>query len=310
MRTQEQDSNKTHYITTREWRTVALILMTYSLFGVASALIYTASPMIAFALLVISMVLHSSLTHEALHGHPSQNAFINALLVFPSLSFHVPYLRFKDTHLAHHLDEHLTDPFDDPETNFLDPQVWVHLSRSARLLLRINNTLLGRIIIGPMIGQLVFFRHDLKSIWRGNRRVVLGWLLHIPAAGMVIWWLFEMTSVPFWVFLVASYLALGILKIRTFAEHRAHEKARARSIIVQRRGLLSFLFLNNSFHAVHHAHPHVAWYDLPSLYWSKREYFEAKNEGYVVSSYMELVWMYFLRMKDPVPHPLWSRNKD
>ena len=127
--------------------------MTYSHFGVASALIYTASPMIAFALMVISMVLHSSLTHEALHGHPSQNAFINALLVFPSLSFHVPYLRFKDTHLAHHLDENLTDPFDDPETNFLDQQVWVHLSRSARLLLRINNTLLGRIIIGPIISQ-------------------------------------------------------------------------------------------------------------------------------------------------------------
>ena len=50
-------------------------------------------------------------------------------MVFPSFLLLIPYLRFKDTHLAHHHDPALTDPYDDPESNFLDPAVWAQLPR-------------------------------------------------------------------------------------------------------------------------------------------------------------------------------------
>ena len=105
-----------------------------------------------FALMVLCMTLHSSLTHEALHGHPTKNPYINALLVFPSLSLLVPYLRFKDVHLGHHRDEFLTDPYDDPESNFMDPDLWQSVPKGMQRVFRLNNTLLGRMVIGPLLG--------------------------------------------------------------------------------------------------------------------------------------------------------------
>ena len=111
------------------------------------------SALLAFALLVLCMTLHSLLNHGALHGHPTRNPFINALLVFPSLSLLVPYLRFKDLHLAHHRDEFLTDPYDDSESNFVDPDLWHRLPKPVKNLLSLNNTLMGRMLIGPLLGQ-------------------------------------------------------------------------------------------------------------------------------------------------------------
>ena len=49
-----------------------------------------------------------------------KNIHLNAALVFPALSFTIPYMRFRDTHLAHHVDSRLTDPYDDPESCYLD----------------------------------------------------------------------------------------------------------------------------------------------------------------------------------------------
>ncbi len=35
-------------------------------------------------------------------------------------------------HMAHHRDAILTDPYDDPESNYLDPAVWARLPRPLR----------------------------------------------------------------------------------------------------------------------------------------------------------------------------------
>ena len=82
---------------------------------------------LGMVLVTLSAALHSSLCHEALHGHPTQRAWVNEALVFPALTLFIPYRRFRDTHLAHHNDARLTDPYDDPETCYLDPAVWVGL---------------------------------------------------------------------------------------------------------------------------------------------------------------------------------------
>ena len=54
--------------------------------------------------------LHVSLQHEVLHGHPTSNRFLNELLIFPSVTFWLPYQRYRDMHLIHHNDFNLTDP--------------------------------------------------------------------------------------------------------------------------------------------------------------------------------------------------------
>ena len=107
-------------------------------------------------LLAFLIALHSSISHEILHGHPTKNDFVNSIFVFPAVGIFIPFLRFKDTHLEHHKNENLTDPYDDPETNFIDPNKWENLGFFAKFILNINNTLLGRMLLGPIISCLLY----------------------------------------------------------------------------------------------------------------------------------------------------------
>jgi fatty acid desaturase len=253
--------------------------------------------------LTLAVTLHSSLQHEVLHGHPFRSRPLNEALVFLPVGLCFPYGRFRDLHLAHHRDETLTDPYDDPESNFLDPRVWAGLARWRRRLLRLNNTLLGRMAIGPGLSIIAIVRDDARAIVRGDRGIARDWALHLAGLVPVALWM-SWAPIPLWAYLVSAYLGMSVLKIRTFLEHRAHEKARGRSVVVEDRGPLALLFLNNNLHVVHHARPGVAWYRLPALYAAGRDEYLRRNEGYRYASYGEVFRRYFLRAKDPVPHPL------
>lgn len=286
-----------------EWPTLALMAVCYGLWLIGTLIWWP----LGVVIVALAAALHSSLTHEVLHGHPFRSNFWNASLVFPPLTLVVPYLRFKDTHLAHHREPLLTDPYDDPETNFLDPDVWEKQPLWLRVILQINNTLAGRMVLGPAIGTWSFWKGDWALIKAGNRRVILGWVLHFAGLPLVIGWVLY-AGMPIWAFLAATYASLSILKIRTFLEHRAHEAAPGRSVIIEDRGPLAWIFLNNNLHAVHHLHGCVAWYDLPRLYRENKARYVDRNDGYVYRSYGEIFRRYFWRAKDPVPHPLWSKD--
>ncbi|MGC1504351.1 MAG: fatty acid desaturase [Sulfitobacter sp.] len=261
-----------------------------------------------WVLLVLALTLHSSLSHEILHDGFFRSKRANNWLGMFQPGLFVPYLRFRALHLAHHRDADLTDPYDDPESAYLDPKVWAGLPRWQHHLLRFNNTLSGRITIGPVIGMAAFVRGDIRRISQGEHMVIWHWLAHLPGVVVTVW-LVSLSSVSLWVYLSACYAAMSVLRIRTFLEHRAHERSAARSVVIEDRGLLAFLFLNNNFHAVHHAHPHVPWYHLPALYHSRKDRFLQGNQGYIYRSYGQIIARYFLRAKDPVAHPLW-RPKD
>ncbi|MEY8843117.1 fatty acid desaturase [Cribrihabitans sp. XS_ASV171] len=251
--------------------------------------------------------LHSSLTHEVLHGHPFRSRYLNEALMALPLTLGIPYNRFRDLHLAHHLDANLTDPYDDPESNYLDPARWQALPRWKQVILSLNNTLAGRMVLGPIIGQLAFMAEEWRLARQGDRAVWLAWALHLPGV-VVVLWLVSLSTMPVWAYFCAAYLGLALLKIRTFLEHRAHEKARGRTVIIEDRGPLAFLFLNNNFHVVHHMNPGAPWYALPGLYRQGKSRYLAVNDGYVYRSYAEIFRQYFWRAKDPVPHPLWRRG--
>ena len=288
-----------------EWPTLIIFAATYALWAIASTILWTWSPTLAILAAALAIGQYSSLTHEVLHGHPFPNQTLSELLVFPGFTVYVPYLRFKDTHLQHHFDPALTDPYDDPESNHLEPTVWARLSPPVQLLLRFNNTLFGRMVVGPAISFWALVKGDAKAILRGEHRVTLAWALH--AAGLVpVWlWLAYVGNMPIWAYLLAAYLGWSLLKIRTYLEHRAHAAARARTVVVESQGPLSLLFLNNNFHVVHHMHPGVAWYRLPALYRSRKDHFLRRNEAYVYRSYVEIFRQHLFRAKDPVPHPIW-----
>ena len=287
-----------------EWPTLALILGCYALWALGTTVLSALWLPLGFVVTLLAITLHSSLQHEVLHGHPFASRPANEALMFLPLGVIYPYGRFRDLHLAHHRDENLTDPYDDPESNYMDPKVWVRLSPALRVILRANNTLLGRMLIGPAVSVLALLRGDLAAIRAGDRAIRRDWLLHLAGMVPVLVWLVTVAAIPFWLFVLSCYGALSILKIRTFLEHRAHELARGRTVIVEGRGPLPFLFLYNNFHVVHHAKPNLAWYRLPALYEERKEEYHRRNDGYVYRSYAEVFRRYFLRTKDPVPHPL------
>lgn len=300
----------------RGWRdeapTLALIVAVYGLWLWGTSTLWAAHPLGGWLLTTLCIAQFSSLQHEVLHGHPFRSRTANEALVFPGLTLFVPYRRFRDTHIAHHNDPNLTDPYDDPETNYLDPEAWARLSRPMRSLLRMNNTLLGRILLGPAISTVFFVRDDLRALRQSGRRTQhklrQAWALHGLGVALVLAWI-AVAAMPLWAYVLAAYAAFGLLKIRTFLEHRAEDSVPERTVIVEDRGPLAFLFLFNNLHAVHHLYPGIAWHRLPRVYAEGRDTFRARNGGYVYRSYGQVFRQYLLSAKDPVPHPHYRRGR-
>ena len=59
-----------------------------------------------------------NLQHETIHGHPTRKRAVNEAIGCWPLSLWLPYSIYRSTHLAHHRDENLTDPLDDPESYY------------------------------------------------------------------------------------------------------------------------------------------------------------------------------------------------
>jgi len=293
-----------------EWPTLALVLLCHLVWALGTTVLASLWLPLGFIATMLAITLHSSLQHEVLHGHPFRARALNEALVMLPFGLVFPYGRFRDLHLAHHRDEMLTDPYDDPESNYLDPVVWNRLPAPVRAILRVNNTLAGRMILGPVISVIALLRADLGALRHGSPAetwpIRRDWLLHLAGLVPVGIWLSQ-AAMPLAVYLAAAWGGFAILKIRTYLEHRAHALARGRTVIVERLGILSFLFLNNNLHAVHHARPNAPWYRLPALYRAAREDYRRRNEGYVYPSYAAIFRRHFLRAKDPVPHPLWPK---
>ncbi len=288
---------------------VILLIFCYAAFVAITVSADTLGLVLSIPLLALIVALHSSLQHEFLHGHPTSSQTVNDLMVSLPIGVYIPYLRFKDTHLAHHHDPSLTDPYDDPESNFLNPEMWKSFSGWRKRIGNFNNTLFGRMIIGPTLSLMHLYSQDVAAALQGNRRIQFSYLHHAVGLTLIGLWLAIASQMPVWAFLVAAYFGMSLLKIRTFLEHRAHEKAPARSVVIEDRGPLALLFLNNNFHAVHHAHPGLVWHRIPQEYARKRDVILRRNGGYWYRSYWSVFRMYLFHRKDPVAHPLMSGHQ-
>ncbi|KAB7615474.1 fatty acid desaturase [Amylibacter sp. SFDW26] len=289
-----------------EWPTLILLCITYLLWGCFTYYASTLGSILTILCLAPIITLHSSLQHETLHIIEPKSKLLGQSLVFPAIGFFIPYIRFRDTHLAHHVNEYLTDPYDDPESYYLCKTIWATQPRWVQKVLTFNNTLIGRILIGPCIGQIAFMHQDFKAILKGDTSILKAWLIHAISVACVLWGLLTYTTIGMGTYILACYCGLSILKIRTYLEHRAHENMNDRSVIIEDRGLLSFLFLNNNYHAAHHAQPQIPWYNLPLFFNENRSKFINKKHNYSYPNYKTIFSKYMFQAKETVPHPLWS----
>lgn len=298
--------NRSHRRPSVEWPTIALIAASYGAWAAGLFLLWPAYPWLAIAVLAVTLALQSSLMHEATHGHPTRKAALNELLVGLPIGLVYPFRRFKARHLRHHADERLTDPFEDPESYY--KALWKHerTPRWLRALLRINNTMAGRFVIGPWMGTVGFAIAEAEMLRKDERDLRTAWLLHAAGLGVVLP-LVALSEMPFWLYLLGPvWLGQSLISVRTFAEHQWSERPDGRTLIVE-RSPFAFLFLNNNLHLVHHKNPTVAWYRLPRLFRERREDWIRLNDGYVYPNYFALFRTFAFRAKEPVVHPFLGR---
>lgn len=286
-----------------EWPTLLLIVACTGGWMLALLAWPTIGLVAALLIAIPCATLHSSLQHEAIHGHPTASNRLNALLVLPAIGLFVPYHRFRDLHIHHHRSDALTDPEDDPESFYLTARQWQACGRLRRGLFIANNTLLGRMTIGPAVSLSRFYAAELRRLLRGERGVRRAWAIHVAAVAPVVAWVWPVCGIDPLLYLAAvAYPGYGLLMLRTFAEHQAHPARGGRTAIVEDRGPLAWLFLFNSLHVVHHRRPDLPWYLLPRAYWRNRRLWTAAG-GPVYRSYATLAARHLLRAKEPVPHP-------
>ncbi|WP_164736641.1 fatty acid desaturase [Pararhodobacter zhoushanensis] len=290
-----------------EWPTLGLIALCYGGWLFAGFWLWPLVPILALALMALCAALHSSLVHECLHGHPTRKRLVNEALVTLPVSLAYPYRRYKASHLAHHHDTRLTDPFDDPETYYRAHWQYDALPGWLKYLLGLNNTLLGRVTLGPWLVAIGFYADELRQIRADAHGVRLAWAIHLPAAALILALVWAM-GIPLWLYVVAvCWPGLGLIALRSFAEHRWHETPEGRTIIVE-RSPLAWLYLHNNLHIVHHKLPSAPWYALPRLYAERREEWQQLNGGYVFPNYLALWRRWGLTAKEPVAHPTLRRD--
>ena len=291
-----------------EWPTVILLIAVYGIWLAAGLWLWPVSKLAALVVMGVMAAQHGSLIHECLHGHPTRSASVNELLVSLPLGLIWPYRRYKKLHMQHHADERLTDPFDDPESYY--KSLWAHEKYPVwfRAVLKVNNTLAGRMLLNPLLGTVGLFVMDGKAALKGDRHVIDAWWRHLVGAALVATVIHYGFGMPVWLYLLVScWLGQSLIAIRTYAEHQWHETPEGRTIIVE-HSPLSLLFLNNNLHIVHHKLPTAPWYRLPKLFAERRSEWIALNNGYWFANYTALMKAYLFKAKEPVVHPTLRRD--
>ncbi|PQV54861.1 fatty acid desaturase [Paraburkholderia sp. BL21I4N1] len=276
-----------------QWPTWALIVTIYSgWFGVATHARELGLPLTA-ALLAWFGAWYMSLQHELLHGHPTHSRAFNAGLGLAPLAVWFPYGIYRDSHLQHHDDVHLTHPERDPESYFVDALVWQRAGWAIRALLTFRNTFIGRLLVGPAFSIAATGVDALAKVRRGDWRDVPVWLAHFAALATLTLWLRSDCGIPAWVFILgAGYGALSLGSIRSFQEHRVAQAPEHRTVINEASWFWRLLFLNNNYHLVHHDLPHVPWFALREVYETSRQQYIERSGCFLVRGYREWLKLY------------------
>ena len=286
-----------------EWKTLGLFVCFYSAW-IAVILGHRSIPWPAMlAALALLGGFYMSLQHEALHGHPTPWRGVNTALAIAPLSFWLPYLGYRSSHMVHHHTD-LTDPEIDPESFYLRPDDWASAGAVERAYILSTRTMLGRLTLGAVHSIGRYLWHEMPVV-RSDRQVARRWAVHLPAAVLLGWLLFAVVGVPVWQYLL-GFVVMGqsLTLLRSFVEHCAVPEG-TRSAVVKAGPLMSLLFLNNNLHHTHHAEPSTPWYELPALHRALGgDDVAAAGAGLYRHGYIEVARRNLLRPFCQPDHPL------
>lgn len=284
-----------------EWPTWLLIVAVYGGWLAALAWYAQGGSWGALAALAVIAAWHMSLQHELVHNHPTRRAWLNRWLGLLPLAVWYPFDIYRDSHLAHHKDELLTYPGQDPESNYLDPSDFSKHSAPVRALLVAQRTALGRFFLTPAFAVFrLLWPLRNAAYWR-TPALHWTWLQHLGLLALMLWAVQAWTGMSPWTYLLGvAYPGLGLALLRSLYEHRP-AKVPAHRIVVNEAALpWRLLYLNNNYHAVHHAHPGLPWYAIPKAYAAQRDAFVQGTGGYLVPGYVGLLVRHAFT---PIDHP-------
>jgi fatty acid desaturase len=287
-----------------EWPTVFLAVVIYC--GWAAITFYHSLFPVWFVVVAGAWLIawHSSLQHENLHGHPTPWQSVNTLLAFPPLSLWLPYHVYRTSHLDHHRAELLADPGNDPESYYWTRDAWSELSPIGKTLVRLQTSLIGRLVLGPAwnAGRLVV--RELASIRSNPYTGLVNWAAHLVGCALVLIWVVGICKINPWFYLFGIvYPGTSLSLVRSFAEHRAARANGEETAIVENAKVFGFLFLFNNLHVVHHHRPDLAWYKIPAWYRENRESLISSGAARVYQGYLEIARRYLWKSFDDPVHP-------
>lgn len=255
-------------------------------------------------LLIVMACWSMSLQHELLHGHPTRSRALNRLAGLAPLAVWYPYDLYRASHLAHHRDESLTQPGIDPESNYIDAIDYARLPAVLRPLWFAQRTVLGRVLIGPAMVIVPTWLDIVRKPMRGDWSQTVAWAQHLGLLALLLWALDHYAGIgPLRYMLAIGYPALGLAMLRSFYEHRPATDPAHRVVINEAGPFWRLLYLNNNYHAVHHAFPQLPWYLIRRHYLAAQGHFRERNGGFVVKGYLGLLRHWALRPIDSPIHP-------
>jgi len=247
---------------------------------------------------------HFSLQHEAIHAFRGVPAWLRFAVVFPPLGLWFPFPLYRKSHTTHHRDVQLTVPGVDTESYYVRRADWERMSGARRALLTFNQTMAGRLLIGPALRLWIMIDREAGRVRKGDFTHLPHWAVHVAAVAALFWFISGVCRMPWWQYcLLVAYPGFSLGLLRAFTEHRAAEDSQERTASVESNVLFGMLYLYNNLHVAHHLKPTMPWYDIPEYYRTNRAELLKGNGHFVYRGYAELAkrWM-FVPVFSPV-HP-------
>lgn len=286
-----------------EWPTWLLIAAVYACWLLAVWSSKVLGPLCAVPLAIITCWF-MSLQHELLHGHPTRIPTANRLLGLAPLAVWYPYDLYRETHFAHHRDESLTQPGLDPESNYIAAADYEKLARWLRPVWIAQRTVIGRVLLGPVMVILPTWLDIVRKPLRGDFRHTRMWAQHLLLLAILLWALERHAGIgPLQYMLAVGYPALGLAMLRSFYEHRPANQPAHRVVVNEAGWFWRLLYLNNNYHVVHHEMPQLPWHCIRTHYLADRRGVLERNGGFLVHGYASLLRRHAFSPVDSPVHP-------
>jgi fatty acid desaturase len=248
---------------------------------------------------------HFSLQHEAIHSFRGVPAWLRFAVVYPPLGLWFPYPLYRKSHTTHHRDIHLTIPGVDTESYYVLRTDWERMGAIKRGLLTFNQTMAGRLLIGPALRLWILINKEWGRARRGDYSHLPHWAAHAVAVAALFWFISGVCGFAWWKYcLWVAYPGLSLSLLRAFTEHRAAVDSQERTASVESNAVFGILYLYNNLHVAHHLKPAMPWYEIPRFYRENRSELLRSNGEFVYRGYGQLAKRYFFVPVFSPVHPI------